>query len=129
MPRHSVAPPLGEGYLEKQKKINTNTSHRKIDTNIEHPKINTNIEHRTPNVEHKRRKEQTEGVFFLSLIFFGSTLEVRRSMFDVRVSIPFGEALEVRRSMFDVRVFFFGSTLEVRRWMFAFSSLISEPTK
>ena len=36
-------------------------------------------------------------------------------------SIPFGEALEVRRSMFDVRVFFpFGEALDVRCSMFAF---------
>jgi len=50
-------------------------------------------------------------------VFFGSTFDVRRSMFDVRVSLPFGEALEVRRSMFDVRVFF-GSTFDVRCSMF-----------
>ena len=34
-------------------------------------------------------------------VFFGSTLDVRRSMFDVRVSLPFG----VGSSAFDVRIF------------------------
>jgi len=53
---------------------------------------------------------------------FGSTLDVRRSMFDVRVfslldvrysRFLFGSTLDVRRSMFDVRVFSL-----VQRWMF-----------
>ena len=53
-------------------------------------------EHRTSNIEQERRKEQTEGVVFLSLIFFRSTLDVRSWMFDVRVF--FGSALDDRRS-------------------------------
>ena len=60
----------------------------------------SNIQRRTSNVEQERRKQQTEGVFFLSLIFFGSTLGVRCSMFDVRVFLRFGEALDVRCSHF-----------------------------
>jgi len=46
--------------------VKTNASHLKIDTNISHRKNDSNIEHSTSNAEQKRRKEQTEGVFFLS---------------------------------------------------------------
>ena len=57
-------------------------------------------------------------MFDVRVFFFGSALEVRRSMFDVRVFF-FRSALKVRRSMFDVRVFLpFGEAFEVRRWMF-----------
>jgi len=38
-------------------------------------------------------------------VFFGSALDVRRWMFDVRIFL-FGSALDVQRSMFDVRAFF-----------------------
>jgi hypothetical protein len=73
-----------------------------------------NAEHRTLNIEQKSAKE-TDRMTHLSL--FGSTLDVRRSMFDVRVfSLVQRWMFDVQRSMFAFSLF--DSTLDVRRSTF-----------
>ena len=75
--------------------VRSQESHRKN----ERERRTSNIQHRTPNSRGERNRLKA----FLALLDF-LRFNVGSSMFNVRIFLQFGEALDVRRWMFDVRI-------------------------